>query len=558
MRVRVATAVFLSCLTALAVSAQTTTDCPAFIDSSSITSPTIDDFTEHTYAVPASGTGTFADCTVTRQFAKPITSFKLFIVSGRADDIGFVGSKLVTDIKTACRDIGTVQGRTDVTDQVTISGNSATFSLRAQENCCCSTGWGSATEAGRPNARFEWQVSFGEVDQQVTVGLAGGAVETTPASDSMKTAHIPLGGTFTVQLLKKDQNGLPQPVVATFTLASQDVEPAITGRTLFAGRTAIPFGGVAAASTKSFQATHLGTATITITPADTTQKPVALPISIEAPAALGATHTEFDTNLTTVAHEAGVPPQMLKGQVQKESDFVARAYRYEPLSVDLDAMSANGRNLRTVAPYSNFRLATADRLTQGSQLIDDDITPRDRYSIVRNNVRRAITSTDTLVSCREIYEQNDAAIGWRATSSQSRLRRIEADPTLLDFTAQTPLAASYGWFQVLYSTAIAQNWAGINGQQNPSFLFDTVENLASGGGSIRVAMVRLRGGFNAENQGQSASPDFADRTAFDSAWQRGFNNYNHNNGAEARQPYGVRILQFAHNYEPRPSGAIFR
>jgi 3D (Asp-Asp-Asp) domain-containing protein len=121
----------------------------------------VTDFTSYTYAVSASGIGSFADYPVVRTFDQPIATLKLYIVGGRADDIGYVGSRLVTSVPDQCRDVGTVTGEQDVTDQVTIDGNTASFLLRAQENCCCSTGWGSATQADRADAQFKWVVTFG-------------------------------------------------------------------------------------------------------------------------------------------------------------------------------------------------------------------------------------------------------------------------------------------------------------------------------------------------------------------------------------------------------------
>jgi len=133
------------------------------------TTPPVDDFTEHTYSVGAGGIGTFADLPVQRTFNAPIKTIKLTIVSGQADDIGYVGSMLVTDVAPACRRVSAVVAPVDVTSQVTVSGNTASFVLRAQENCCCVTGWGSATEFGRQNARFHWEVTFDNADCTTTV-----------------------------------------------------------------------------------------------------------------------------------------------------------------------------------------------------------------------------------------------------------------------------------------------------------------------------------------------------------------------------------------------------
>src|SRR5437870_7609217 len=76
--------------------------------------PPVTDFTSYTYSVPAGGIGSFADFPVTRTFGQPITTLKLYIEAGRADDIGYVGSRLVTSVVPQCSDVGTVTGEQDV------------------------------------------------------------------------------------------------------------------------------------------------------------------------------------------------------------------------------------------------------------------------------------------------------------------------------------------------------------------------------------------------------------------------------------------------------------
>lgn len=133
---------------------------PEIIDSTDVEGP-IDDFTSHTYSVSAGGIGTFADRTIIRRFSAPITEIRVTIVEGDADDIGFVGGQRVTDVRPQCAGVGGVQAPVDITDQVTVSSNEASLTLRAQENCCCVTGWGSATQGDRKDARLHWEVSLG-------------------------------------------------------------------------------------------------------------------------------------------------------------------------------------------------------------------------------------------------------------------------------------------------------------------------------------------------------------------------------------------------------------
>jgi hypothetical protein len=117
----------------------------------------IDDFTTYSYAQGAAGIGTEADLPVSRTFPGRIVSLVVTIVAGKADDIGFVGNMQVTNQFPQCRDVGAVTAPVDVTSQVTVSGDTASFLLRAIENCCCSTGWGPATQGDRPPATFHWQ-----------------------------------------------------------------------------------------------------------------------------------------------------------------------------------------------------------------------------------------------------------------------------------------------------------------------------------------------------------------------------------------------------------------
>jgi len=129
----------------------------------------VDDMVEYTYSVPSAGVGTFADCPISRTFPDPISDIRVTIVSGTADDIGFVGSLQVTDAPPSCANVGSVQAPVDVTSQVTVDGNTASLVLRALENCCCVTGWGQATQSDRSNAVLHWEVSFAGPKIEVTL-----------------------------------------------------------------------------------------------------------------------------------------------------------------------------------------------------------------------------------------------------------------------------------------------------------------------------------------------------------------------------------------------------
>lgn len=156
-RVALTVGVVLMWLVATSLQAQLP---PEVIDSTDLSGPTIDDFTTHTFSVRAGGIGSVVSRQIVRRFSAPIDTIKVTIVDGQADDIGFVGSRQVTDAKPVCGGVGSVQGDIDVSDQVTKDGDEARLTLSAEENCCCVTGWGSATQGDRSDARLHWEVTL--------------------------------------------------------------------------------------------------------------------------------------------------------------------------------------------------------------------------------------------------------------------------------------------------------------------------------------------------------------------------------------------------------------
>src|SRR6266404_765066 len=124
-----------------------------------------------------------------------------------------------------------------------------------------------------------------------------------------------------------------------------------------------------------------------------------------------------------LAHNNGVPPQFIKGQVTQESGFDPTAYRYEVLSVDLNYISSS-QNLRSQIPYSSYRLATSDGLAAGDSILPADISPRSIYNITVNGVIRPIGQSDALVSAKDIYDTNDSVQAW-SNNSPKRAAAVE-------------------------------------------------------------------------------------------------------------------------------------
>jgi hypothetical protein len=122
----------------------------------------LDDFTEHTFSRTPTTFEPDAFFQVERDFGRPIQSIKVTIVAGDADDVGFVGTRQVTSTAVSCGGPGSVTAPVDVTSEVTLTGSSARLVLRAQDRCFGVVGWGSATGAGRADARLRWEVTFAD------------------------------------------------------------------------------------------------------------------------------------------------------------------------------------------------------------------------------------------------------------------------------------------------------------------------------------------------------------------------------------------------------------
>ena len=130
---------------------------------------------------------------------------------------------------------------------------------------------------------------------------------------------------------------------------------------------------------------------------------------------------------------------------------------------------------------------------------------------------------------------------------------------LLDFTAQTTLASSYGLLRISYITAIgAVKWEALNNAWNPSCLFDTKANWANGGGSLAPGTGYLANLFFNENVNPDlgpSNPAFSAPDDFVNAFTNAFNYYNHNTTGG---PYGQNIVNtYAPQYMPVPSAPIF-
>jgi hypothetical protein len=329
------------------------------------------------------------------------------------------------------------------------------------------------------------------LDRQTFLPAAGAALPST--------AHVPLGGLLDLQAI--DQNGGDVP--STFTLGTASVEPDVAPDALYKNATLIRFTTTDANAAR-YQSVHRGTVAVTITPKDSSVPGGTLTVRVEVPVALGTRGQGLDPDLDLIAHRYGAPPQFIKAHADKESTgrFNRLAYRYEPIGPyvgDLLAVS-RGKDLRTVAPYKDYRFETIQdsldpALPFGSLVTLEDLNVSSGLVVGCNangSGGHALTLQDPLPTAWEIFRCNDAVMNWTVRARAAgpvRARSLRTDP----FTAQTSLASSYGLLQMTYVTAIDQmKWPGDSfGLRNPSALFDTFDNHLRDAGSLSVGTQKV-------------------------------------------------------------------
>lgn len=371
--------------------------------------------------------------------------------------------------------------------------------------------------------------------------------ETVEVGSTLPTAHVPLGSTFHLQLLKKDEQGNLVPVATSVQVSSQTTDGLVSTVTFFPQTVLLSYSQPAAEEKRVFSAVHQGTASLVLTPSSVNAPAVNVQVSVDLPCRLGSTYhvlnppndvpwpdTEFplDQMVAWYANYRGIPPHILKGQIQQESAFHLNAYRYEPVSIDRKWISG-GQNLLFDSLYSHegtkavdYGLPLRDVAPPpglGSYLtVPEDLRPRSDYqtgnmpgevrplfilqdrklaeerlsgdgSILQpGDLTRIIDSSpgswDKLVTAREIFDVNNGYWRWVKVKDETEVSALR--PKLL-FSAQTTLAASYGLMQLLYPVAIERDFSKESGKApHPYLLFDTLNNL-SGTASIHLGTKHL-------------------------------------------------------------------
>jgi hypothetical protein len=376
---------------------------------------------------------------------------------------------------------------------------------------------------------------------------------TVPINGSVDV-HVPLGAVLTLAPL--DPNNAPVP--ASFSIGTQVVDSTVEATAIFPSNVIYGYSQVEPAQ-QSFQSVHEGSTVITLNP-NADFAPISINVKVEAPDQLGTSHIELDSFIIPLANKTGILPQYIKGQMAQESgkDFNPKAYRYEPLSPyvgDFGVISRFGTaaspkvgNFRSNrSPYSSYRFGVPNGdclnpngLPQGVSVIPDDITPRSIYAF-----------NSPTPTAEEMLSLNNARAGWSNFNPRNyqtvQTALAAGDHCPINFIAQTSLAGSYGYLQIMYVTAVGKmRWAGTtDGARNPSLLFDTPANIAKGGGSVDLAADYLRGVFWTVDKGDAQDPQFNTQKDMEDIFLEAWVRYN---GAEA---YGPLVLKKTRRYPPQ-------
>jgi hypothetical protein len=399
--------------------------------------------------------------------------------------------------------------------------------------------------------------------------LDGSAMESKHLGTATTSyAQVPLGLELSLGL----QNA-GKPVDATYTLIP--VTPAnLDADALYKTGVALEYDRNVRSAAKVFRGVHLGTQSLIIVPADSKIPPVTVTFGVFEPGLLGDDNA-YDDGITMWGNRRGIPPHILKGLIRQEGPFNPNEYRYEPISA-----TSGDRYIQTVLAnprfvFGDYRLETDTGLGKGSLLLDlnsgtayttvDDVQPRSTFHLPRGpkNAQIGIRPLDicptNCVSAAEIMLNNEAKWRWNDPSFVGSTDWLDAAHLqMLDFTAQTPTAASYGLMQTMYVKAAELHWSTFNGMKNPSLLFDSPQNLAAGGGSLSVGTLEFYKAYrNCRTGDWATDPNFKDSDEYHGIIVDALNWYNHGN-SNKNPNYGANAWAYSQQFSPsHPLSKIF-
>lgn len=400
------------------------------------------------------------------------------------------------------------------------------------------------------------------------------------------TLNVALGSLVSIGLQQKQ--GFLEPVLsvpAVYATGSAAPEPSKmlsptatvmpTVRTAYDGKVLLPLDIAQDATSERFLAVHLGTVSVTITPTLSSKVPAKkVNVSVVKPKLLGVTQNSFDDYFITVAHNTGIPPQYVKGQVRQEADggkIATGNWRYEPCGADLSYVSGGAQYATTKQEFIDYRLDDHINVTI-FPFVADELDPRSRFYIVRPKpdgtlLDRFITDDDRQVSAREIWNDNNKNPNhkhWNFDTGcrKSMLAQINAaNSTVLDFTAQTVTGASYGMLQMMWEEGIQNDlWAGVfvpvqGFVKKPKYLFDRPEYIDVGGGSVQAGVNKTVRTFTGKS---NTSPNYTTFASYENHLNSAFRWYNHAWFDKATgKYYGDMVIDHSRLYDPNIVTPVF-
>jgi hypothetical protein len=450
----------------------------------------------------------------------------------------------------------------------------------------------SGTFDGKTYTNSFWDFAIDDMAFTVTpvdTRLVFGLVDTEGVDSVIKTlprtatsAAFPLGGKFFFRV-EKLQNGNWNPIPSTASLSNVNVNRTnFDGNTVFPNDPILVYNGGAQQNDKLFQGIHFGSATLTLTTNDPKYHQIPVSVTINTPRQLGkatyvnangqtvTTNTDFDSYLIQLGHKGGIPPQLLKAQIEQEANFNRHAFRYELRTRDMNMVEVSTHQYwKGNDPYARYRMGDGAQLCPNPPLPGlppsscafsdlNDVSPRSRYHVLgANGTPHNITAQDGVVTIRQIFDADNGTYGWYSVDPAAPppprpgRRRAARPPDPMNVPAQTTLASSYGLFQLVYTDIIDRpvRWVGFNGRFNPTLLFDDDANLRRAEGSLFVGALKDRLCYGSAN-GNIQSPHYNSPGDFESDLRDMFICYN---GADT---YGQQVLDREDHYLPYPGTAI--
>src|SRR5207237_8013297 len=101
-------------------------------------------------------------------------------------------------------------------------------------------------------------------------------------------------------------------LTSTFAVSSPIIQTTLASKLLSDDTTILMFDSVATDVVKSFLPIHLGSATLTIAPSDSSLKPVAVHITIVKPEKLGIWQNDWEDRLFKIVYRTGIWASLTK------------------------------------------------------------------------------------------------------------------------------------------------------------------------------------------------------------------------------------------------------